>query len=217
MNYSPTGYEFQTVTQTERGQELFISYGSHGNDFLLVEYGFILPLSETTHDGLALDEFILPLFSPEQKKLLKGADYLGNYTLNQQPDTNPEDENVNGHLPDDFSDTWTDDSPLTCYRTTTALRLLCMALRKWKRGLTHGFDDNDTYTPRILELLAQVLGKYKALAEERLEKIATVETEAEDGEGWSEQKDVLRRRWGQILVQVKGALGRLELSMGKEE
>jgi len=180
-NYSPTGYEFILESMVEQGEELFISYGSHGNDFLLVEYGFLLP--ENLSDSVALDHVILPLFTPEQNKILEGADYLGNYVLNNQ----------SGGADD-----------VVCYRTTTALRLLCMPFRKWKGGLTKGFDDADSYQGQVIAMVRDALKTYRELAEQRLKQVSEL-----DG-SFGYQTDVLMMRWGQILVQLTAATDRID-------
>ena len=60
VTFSPSGYKICTDRQIEKGEEIYISYGNHSNDFLLAEYGFIL--DENKWDEISLDELILPLF-----------------------------------------------------------------------------------------------------------------------------------------------------------
>jgi hypothetical protein len=62
-------------------EEIYVSDGSHSNDFLLVEYGFLLPDGENKHDSISLDSIIMPTLCVEQKRLLKAKGYLGEYTL----------------------------------------------------------------------------------------------------------------------------------------
>ena len=204
VSYSPTCYEFLTPSTNTapiaKGTELFISYGSHSNDFLLVEYGFILPLEQNPNDALSLDDAILPLFSAEQKKLLSAADYLGNYVLNHHLDDEDEDDGMNGDANDEYTA-----SDLACYRTTTALRLLCTPFRKWKRGLSRGFDDHDAYQSQVDSLLHQVLEAYLEKAEQRRQKVLLVDVEKD----WIPQKTVLVTRWDQILAQLKTAKRKL--------
>ncbi len=41
--FSSSGYTITTPAKIKQGEEVYISYGNHSNDFLLTEYGFILP------------------------------------------------------------------------------------------------------------------------------------------------------------------------------
>ena len=36
-------YEIRTFQRWKKGEQVFISYGNHGNRTLAVEYGFVLP------------------------------------------------------------------------------------------------------------------------------------------------------------------------------
>lgn len=58
------GYEISTTVPLARGQEVYISYGNHSNDFLLTEYGFILSSTSSTpnhYDEIPLDEYMCVL------------------------------------------------------------------------------------------------------------------------------------------------------------
>jgi hypothetical protein len=203
--YSSSGYEFVTTGgsgETEpiaAGTELFISYGRHSNDVLLAEYGFILPDGDNAHDTVLLDEVVLPLFSPSQTADLEAAGYLGNYALGPIrtsgggiSDHDEDDENGNDN-----------DADVVCYRTTTALRLLCMPFRRWKRGLSRGFDDGDSFQGRVNELVAKVLRTYIDLAAEKIQQVSKLD------EAFADQKDVLTRRWGQTLALLTAATHRI--------
>lgn len=212
VSYSPKGYEFVVEEATPQGAELFISYGNHSNDFLLVEYGFIIPDDgehNNVHDALALDPVVLPLFTPSQRDLLASAGYLGNYFLNAMTPPLTRTMTANGGEPE-IND-------LVCYRTTTALRLLCMPLRKWKRGVSGGFDDADTHGRQVVNLILKVLSTYSRMAEEKLQLASQLDVPVTDtgditnGGGstdantWTSQMTVLERRWGQILAQLAAA------------
>jgi hypothetical protein len=101
---SATGYTIRASQSIKTGSEIFISYGSHSNDFLLAEYGFIL--DDNRCDAVSLDPWITPLLSPEQAENLKEAGFLDNYVL---------------------------DSNGICYRTQVVLRILCLPLGRWRR------------------------------------------------------------------------------------
>lgn len=174
-SYSASGYEICAYEPIEKGQELYISYGNHSNDFLLVEYGFIL--EENRWDEISLDDVILPLFSEKQKKMLKDEGYLGSFLL---------------------------DKETVCYRTIVALRLLCMPLRKWRRSLANGFDEDDIYQRPVNELLLRPLGSYLELVDRKLQHISMVVA------GTSSQRDIVRKRWEQIRILITTAISRIE-------
>jgi hypothetical protein len=64
------------------GDEVYTSYGHHSNDFLLAEYGFVLP--DNPADLVCLDDVILPKLSGEKKALLNERGMLGNFMLSAQ-------------------------------------------------------------------------------------------------------------------------------------
>ncbi|OAL36732.1 hypothetical protein AYO20_04064 [Fonsecaea nubica] len=179
--YSATGYEFRVEQAVEQGEELYISYGSHPNDFLLVEYGFMLQANKW--DEVSLDTVILPLFSEKQKTRLEEAGYLGNYVLD--PSSMQDDE-------------------VACYRTRLALRLLCMPLKKWKECVTYGADEDDEHQSSVHELLQQALKSYLESVDSSLEQIARLKV------GLPSQRDVLRRRWEEIGMYLTTAIDRIE-------
>ncbi|EXJ61184.1 uncharacterized protein A1O5_11976 [Cladophialophora psammophila CBS 110553] len=181
VSYSATGYEFKLDQAVRKGEELYISYGNHPNDFLLVEYGFIL--AENKWDEVSLDTVILPLFSDKQSEMLEEAGYLGNYVL-ETPSMQ--------------------DDEVACYRTRVALRLLCMPLKTWNEGVMYGVDDDDEYQSAVHGLLRQALKAYVDIVDKSLEQIARLEV------GLASQRDVLRRRWEQIGIYLTTAIDRLE-------
>jgi hypothetical protein len=63
------GYSVTADRSYSAGEEVFVTYGPHTNDFLLVEYGFIL--DENVHDTLPLDHLLLPLLDTQQVDALK--------------------------------------------------------------------------------------------------------------------------------------------------
>jgi hypothetical protein len=88
-----------------------VSYGTHSNDFLLVEYGFIL--SRNRHDSITLDHIVLPLLSPFQKEILEQHAYLGSYYLTREG---------------------------MCYRTQVAVRAMVTSGKRTKEFLDGGYD-----------------------------------------------------------------------------
>ncbi|KKK16692.1 hypothetical protein P175DRAFT_0487624 [Aspergillus ochraceoroseus IBT 24754] len=72
-------YTFMATKSYEKGEEVYMSYGSHSNDFLLVEYGFCL--DENPSDGIFLDDIILKALTMEEKKELAAQECFGNYEI----------------------------------------------------------------------------------------------------------------------------------------
>jgi hypothetical protein len=126
---------------------MYISYGSHSNDFLLAEYGFIL--DKNRWDEVSLDPFILPMLSVKQKQVLDDAGFLGKYVL---------------------------DSDAVCYRTQVALRLLCLPQKKWQR-FVHGLDDGEKDQVAVDRLVTKVIQSYLDHVDERVEMIKKVDSD----------------------------------------
>ncbi|KAK0749578.1 hypothetical protein B0T18DRAFT_437070 [Schizothecium vesticola] len=113
----------------DEGEELFISYGAHGNDFLLVEYGFVL--ERNRWDEVELDEVLLPELTKRQKGLLEEKGFLGNYVL---------------------------DAETECFRTQVAVRLLSMPLvRDWERFVDEEEEGSEEVQRRADRILVGIL------------------------------------------------------------
>ncbi|KAG9240201.1 hypothetical protein BJ878DRAFT_527534 [Calycina marina] len=143
--FSHSGYKVCTNRQIERGEEICISYGNHSNDFLLAEYGFIL--AENRWDEICLNGIILPLFSEEQKQILKEVGFLGRYVL---------------------------DKETVCYRTQVALRLICMPLKRWQRLVANGLEE-DKYQMDVEEILLKALKSYLDCVEESVKQVEALD------------------------------------------
>ncbi|KAF2146260.1 uncharacterized protein K452DRAFT_263947 [Aplosporella prunicola CBS 121167] len=115
----------------EEGQEVYLSYGSHSNDFLQVEYGFIL--ASNKWDETKLDHIILPQLSKTQKTGLEETGFLGNYTI---------------------------DSTQTCYRTQAALRSIILPERNW-RQFVEGWSDGEKDQKEVYKYCVQLLEQYE--------------------------------------------------------
>lgn len=137
--YNTSVYEFRADRRYKAGEEVFMSYGDHSNDFLLVEYGFIL--EESRWDQACLDEVVTPLFSHRQAEVLREEEFWLNYILDYETD---------------------------CRRTRLALGLLCMPLGSWRRAVAVGCDYEDKYRTAIDDLLLDVLHSYEVTVEDRI-------------------------------------------------
>ncbi|KAG5973797.1 hypothetical protein E4U55_000272 [Claviceps digitariae] len=122
-------YTITTERPCKTGEELFIRYGPHSNDFLLVEYGFTLPSGLNKWDELSLDPYMCPLFTPQQRHTLEEAGFWAKYML---------------------------DADTACYRAQTALRLLCLSERQW-RAVLDGQRDEDQDAEAVNRELLRVL------------------------------------------------------------
>ncbi|KAH3670013.1 hypothetical protein OGATHE_002826 [Ogataea polymorpha] len=63
------------------GDQIFFSYGAHSDEFLLCEYGFMLPPCCNPCNSLDITPYILKLLKGEQSEFLKKHNYYGEYTL----------------------------------------------------------------------------------------------------------------------------------------
>jgi hypothetical protein len=79
VTFSNLHYAFTADRDYDAGEELYISYGDHSNDFLLAEYGFML--ENNCWDEVSLDDIIFPRLSTEQMSYLSERDCLNNYML----------------------------------------------------------------------------------------------------------------------------------------
>jgi hypothetical protein len=139
--FDTESFTIKTQRAYSRGEEITICYGSHSNDFLLVEYGFFM--DDNKWDEVCLDEAILPQFSTRVKERLEEAGFLGNYVL---------------------------DRDTVCYRTQVALMALCVPMRQWKRFM-EGLEAGDEMQRQVDEILVASLKKYSQDISGRLEEI----------------------------------------------
>lgn len=130
--FSPASFTITAERDFEEGEEVYICYGNHSNDFLLVEYGFVL--DENRWDEVCLDEVVLNEMSEDEKELLDQKGFLGNYVL--------------------------DDRTPGCYRTQVALRLLCVPVKKWERFVETGEDGREAVQNQVDKLFVKILRKY---------------------------------------------------------
>ncbi|KAI9158163.1 Ribosomal lysine N-methyltransferase set11 [Paramyrothecium foliicola] len=79
VQFSTNGHRVITDRAYHEGEEICTSYGEHGNDYLLAEYGFLL--EKNPWDTLCLDEVILPKLDAKQKKFLETELSSENFTL----------------------------------------------------------------------------------------------------------------------------------------
>ncbi|TGO40946.1 hypothetical protein BHYA_0029g00560 [Botrytis hyacinthi] len=138
---SRAGYTLTASQPIKQGSEVHISYGSHNNDFLLVEYGFIL--EDNRWDEVTLDPWITPLLNGEQKEHLQEMGFLARYLL---------------------------DRDTMCYRTQVVLRIICLPIGRWRR-FVQGSEGEEVSQEAADEVLLKVLRAGKMEMMETIKKI----------------------------------------------
>ncbi|KAH6874898.1 hypothetical protein B0T10DRAFT_610456 [Thelonectria olida] len=146
LSYTAMGYSIAADRVYKAGEEVFVSYGPHSNDFLLTEYGFILDTNRW--DEVHLDDVIIPMLNKTQRSDLKSVGFLGRYTL--------------------------DDQTLGCHRTQVALRMLCCTPRQWQRFFD-AEDDGASTQVEVDDLLLTALNSYLSIIEKALRRIDGLE------------------------------------------
>ncbi|KXJ89535.1 hypothetical protein Micbo1qcDRAFT_189613 [Microdochium bolleyi] len=147
VNSTTDGYVVSADREYDLGQEIFISYGTHTNDFLLAEYGFV-PM-ENKWDQTCLDDVILPRLSPAQKKILRDRELLGPFLL--------------------------DTVTLGCRKTQAALRLLCPCSRPQWEAFLDDEGCGQHCREAMNELLKSLLVEFSATARKAVREVAELE------------------------------------------
>ncbi|KAF1964696.1 SET domain-containing protein [Bimuria novae-zelandiae CBS 107.79] len=157
------GYSVTADRAYKAGEEVYVPYGSHTNDFLLVEYGFILDTNGC--DSLPLDHLILSQLSSEQVEVLKEDGFYGSYTLSPTP-------------------------PNICHRTQAVVRLLTLPLRRYS-AFVGGTDEGAGDQGKVNEYVIGLLVKYERQIMEIIEEGEGLEVSSEVKSG--QKDTLLRR------------------------
>ncbi|OJJ43428.1 hypothetical protein ASPZODRAFT_944827 [Penicilliopsis zonata CBS 506.65] len=119
VNFDGTRYTFRATKSYDKGEEIYMSYGPHSNDFLFTEYGFFL--DENDYESLYLDDIVFRDLNASQKEELNLQQYYGNYQLTASG---------------------------ACYRTEIAACIKYMTRRNWRNYVlghsTKGVDARKT-------------------------------------------------------------------------
>ncbi|KAM0417376.1 hypothetical protein ACHAPT_012610 [Fusarium lateritium] len=146
LSFSPLGYTLRADRDYSQGEEVYVSYGPHSNDFLLAEYGFILGTNRW--DEVYIDDVILPRLNKAQRAELASIYFLGGYSL--------------------------DDQTPGCHRTQVALRMHCCTPWQWQR-FVDGEDDGDWSQRKVDELLLMALKDFLEIIAKTMDKIDETE------------------------------------------
>jgi hypothetical protein len=117
VSYDERGFTVLSPdVRVKEGEELFVSYGPHGEEDLWVEYGFMLGEERNRWDAVRIDTVVFGdgRMKRENRRRLKEAGYHGNYALG---------------------------SDGVCWRTETAARLLVMEREQWESFVRRGCGD----------------------------------------------------------------------------
>ncbi|RDA89385.1 hypothetical protein CP532_6154 [Ophiocordyceps camponoti-leonardi (nom. inval.)] len=152
VTFDKEGYAFVTSRSYDPGEEVFICYGHHSNDALLVEYGFTLGEEGegNPYDETCLDAYLCPLFSPAQSLRLEESGFWERYML---------------------------DAGTPCYRTITALRICCLPPHHWS-DILDGSRDEDWDRLVVDARLRPLLAKYETDIRRQLILIDDLDDEA---------------------------------------
>jgi hypothetical protein len=105
VSSTPEGYTVVADRVYRVGEEICISYGEHSNDFLLAEYGFVLP--DNRWDMVCIDDVVIHALKPPQAARLRDRGLLGPFLL--------------------------DSNGTPCRNTLSALALLCGTPRRGQK------------------------------------------------------------------------------------
>jgi hypothetical protein len=114
VTYDNVGFWVRAERDYEPGEEIVTSYGAHGEDTLMVEYGFLMGGDMNAWDGVGIDGVVLATLNTEEKKLLEEYGFLGGYTMRRDG---------------------------ICWRTEVAARCKVMEVAKWDRFVAGRWTD----------------------------------------------------------------------------
>ncbi|EED13908.1 hypothetical protein TSTA_101480 [Talaromyces stipitatus ATCC 10500] len=151
VKFDGKNYTFRAMRAYKKGEEIYMSYGPHPNDFLFVEYGFYLDHNKS--DSLFLDDIIFKDFTVAEKEELIHHRYYGNYqiTLESGP----------------------------CFRTEVAASMKCMSRRSWRNYIQgHGIPPNSAKVNAIIRDWIDIYLKEANVTLEKMEEIFLKEKDA---------------------------------------
>ncbi|KAK4194309.1 hypothetical protein QBC40DRAFT_291001 [Triangularia verruculosa] len=131
--FDPASFTISANRDYRQGEEVYICYGPHSSDFLMVEYGFCP--DENSHDEVCIDEVVLEELTKAQRQRLEEKDYLGEYMIDER-------------------------NPGGCYKTRVALMMKCVRMQEWERLVNNGEDGGEEVQKMVDAVMVRVLKKY---------------------------------------------------------
>ncbi|KAJ5639723.1 uncharacterized protein N7484_007585, partial [Penicillium longicatenatum] len=169
VKFDEKEYTLRATEDYEKGDEVYMSYGSHPNDFLLAEYGFFLEKNES--DCIYLDDIVFrDIDNPDKQEELWLNQYYGEYQVTPYG---------------------------VCYRTEVAACLMYMKEEDWRNHVLEGSTDNvdvqktETIIKGWLHTYAKEADATMSAIKVALESNAVVQIHRQKAE-------TLLRRWEQI-------------------
>ncbi|KAL4889503.1 hypothetical protein BDV59DRAFT_116587 [Aspergillus ambiguus] len=177
-------YTFTANRRYEKGEEIYMSYGPHSNDFLLVEYGFFL--DDNPCDAIFLDDIILRDFTQTERNVLASEV------------TQPTHEHSGGYAVERAG-------PNLFIRYASSLKF--MTREAWKAYVENGSPVSGT--EKSTNLLNRWIGVYVQESNIVISIIQSmlhrIQPEA-DREGEKQKLELLLKRWKQIQQLCQTAL-----------
>ncbi|KAF1731532.1 Ribosomal lysine N-methyltransferase set11 [Beauveria bassiana] len=175
--FSTEAYDITADCAYQAGEEVYTSYGAHSNDFLLAEYGFVLP--DNPWDQLCLDKVLLAKLPPQHMTALSERDLLGDFML--RADLPPGD------------------------RTWVAMRGLASGggVPEWDDWM-HGKEDADGALAKAREMLPGFLAEFRGDVEDYRRRITELRDDANAAkmdmllQRWNQLDELARINRGRI-------------------
>ncbi|PYI07124.1 SET domain-containing protein [Aspergillus sclerotiicarbonarius CBS 121057] len=146
-------YVFRAAKDYEEGEEIYMSYGPHPNDFLFTEYGFYL--DENVSETLCLDDIIFRELSPSMREELEFHKYDGNYQLTAEG---------------------------VCYRTEIAAGLTYMRPREWQDYVL-GYSTQGVDKKKSEAIIKRWIGVYLKEADTTIDRLETLNPDKPEHQG----------------------------------
>ncbi|KAI9375968.1 hypothetical protein BJX61DRAFT_492066 [Aspergillus egyptiacus] len=177
------GYTLSATRRIEKGEEVHISYGSHTNDYLFIEYGFFL--DHNPSDAIFLDDLIFRELTESELETLRYHDLYGDYKLTHHG---------------------------ACPRTQAVACIRYMSSRKWEDYVLH-HSLNNTDREIMTDIINGWVRAYLKECDSTIQTLSTMRREvssvpATNGEGASVpvKLSTLLKRWEQIRCLCEATL-----------
>ncbi|RAH75529.1 uncharacterized protein BO66DRAFT_310466 [Aspergillus aculeatinus CBS 121060] len=171
-------YVFRAAREYDEGDEIYMSYGPHPNDFLFTEYGFYLEENES--ETLYLDAIIFKDLGPKLQEELDFHQYLGYITVANPGPTRNYQLTAGG----------------VCYRTEIAAAITYMTPKDWQDHVL-GYSSQSVDERRSAKVVQNWIGAYIEEADTAIRYLESVLSGKSD-QFHPEKVQMLLNRWRQI-------------------